>query len=286
MKKALLFMAGLAVAASASFASDTTAEVLYGIGEPFGGWFSDKGVEIEKVSDGVFKYEGQLAGYFSFTSALGTWDDVNGHRYGPKSGNTFSIGESEMQYGADASWNAAMGNYVVTIDTNNLKITVAEGGAMEVVTTYALHGQLSSEDWASTDLTATEGNDDEWTVTMEVSNAGSFGVKELSNGQQTNWFSAVGGYTFDADHTSVALVTEGGEDMTFGYNVPAKYKFVFVPSTQTLTVTPDGESGIASVASDNVEAKYFNLQGVQVANPENGLFIVVKGGKTSKVLVK
>ena len=46
-------------------------------------------------------------------------------------------------------------------------------------------------------------------------------------------------------------------------------------------------SGVASIASDNnVAPKYFNLQGVQVANPENGLFIVVKGNKTSKVLVK
>ena len=46
-------------------------------------------------------------------------------------------------------------------------------------------------------------------------------------------------------------------------------------------------SGVTTIAaSNNTVAKYYNLQGVQVANPENGLFIVVKGDKVSKVLVK
>ncbi len=36
----------------------------------------------------------------------------------------------------------------------------------------------------------------------------------------------------------------------------------------------------------NEEVEYFNLQGIKVANPENGLFIRVQGKKTSKVYVK
>ena len=49
----------------------------------------------------------------------------------------------------------------------------------------------------------------------------------------------------------------------------------------------EGVGAVSTIASDNnVAPKYFNLQGVQVANPENGLYIVVKGDKASKVLVK
>ncbi|MDE7441103.1 MAG: hypothetical protein K2M69_02925 [Muribaculaceae bacterium] len=49
---------------------------------------------------------------------------------------------------------------------------------------------------------------------------------------------------------------------------------------------PD-DSAVSTIAADsNVAAKYFNLQGVEVANPENGLYIVVKGDKATKVLVK
>lgn len=46
-------------------------------------------------------------------------------------------------------------------------------------------------------------------------------------------------------------------------------------------------SSVAEVAADQTgEAVYFNLQGVKVQNPENGLFIKVQNGKSSKVLVK
>lgn len=46
----------------------------------------------------------------------------------------------------------------------------------------------------------------------------------------------------------------------------------------------------AAVAGINADANqapvYFNLQGVRVAEPQNGLYIVVKGNKAQKVLVK
>lgn len=37
-------------------------------------------------------------------------------------------------------------------------------------------------------------------------------------------------------------------------------------------------------AEENAAPVYYNLQGVRVANPENGLFIVVKGNKSQKVI--
>ena len=50
---------------------------------------------------------------------------------------------------------------------------------------------------------------------------------------------------------------------------------------------PDG-AGIEGVEMDEVdgEVEYYNLQGVKVANPENGLYIKKQGSKASKVLVK
>ena len=52
---------------------------------------------------------------------------------------------------------------------------------------------------------------------------------------------------------------------------------------------PNGEvNGIEDIVVDEVEgaAKYYNLQGVEIANPENGLYIVKRGNKVSKELVK
>lgn len=56
---------------------------------------------------------------------------------------------------------------------------------------------------------------------------------------------------------------------------------------KTVIELPD-LSGIADIAVDaeSADAVYYNLQGVEVANPENGLYIRVAGGKVSKVLVK
>lgn len=46
-------------------------------------------------------------------------------------------------------------------------------------------------------------------------------------------------------------------------------------------------TGIEDVTVDeNAPVEYYNLQGIRVANPENGIFIRRQGNKTSKVLVK
>ena len=105
-----------------------------------------------------------------------------------------------------------------------------------------------------------------------------FGAKE--SGQEVKlgetvdaWFN--GDYWFNVfvistnEPTKVTLnVVEGSavEDAV----VPAKLSF-------------QSTTGVAELDADNTEAVYFNLQGVRVANPENGLFIKVQGNKTSKV---
>ncbi len=54
-----------------------------------------------------------------------------------------------------------------------------------------------------------------------------------------------------------------------------------------VTFTTDKVTGIEDVVvEENASAEYYNLQGVRVAKPENGLYIRVQGGKATKVLVK
>ena len=45
-------------------------------------------------------------------------------------------------------------------------------------------------------------------------------------------------------------------------------------------------TAVSEIEAENGVAEYYTLQGVKVANPENGLYIVVKNGKASKVIVK
>ena len=45
------------------------------------------------------------------------------------------------------------------------------------------------------------------------------------------------------------------------------------------------ESGVESILDSNEQnVRYFNLQGVEIANPETGVFIRVEGNKTNKII--
>lgn len=53
----------------------------------------------------------------------------------------------------------------------------------------------------------------------------------------------------------------------------------------TVVFTPE-EAGIDGIEVDNQAPVYYNLQGVRVANPENGLYIVKRGDKVTKQLIR
>ena len=55
-----------------------------------------------------------------------------------------------------------------------------------------------------------------------------------------------------------------------------------IPILCTFTSTTSGVENI--IAAPQGEVEYYNLQGVKVANPENGVFIRVQGGKATKVV--
>ena len=52
------------------------------------------------------------------------------------------------------------------------------------------------------------------------------------------------------------------------------------------SVEKSADTGISSIQAAASETRYFNLQGVEVSNPENGIYIKVSNGKVSKVTVK
>lgn len=51
-----------------------------------------------------------------------------------------------------------------------------------------------------------------------------------------------------------------------------------------ISVTEAKDTGIAGIEAEKGEAVYFNLQGVRVQNPENGVFIRVQNGKAVKIV--
>ena len=83
---------------------------------------------------------------------------------------------------------------------------------------------------------------------------------------------------FDVKFSDITIIVPDAAFDSFKANTKwAKFNLV--------KVSDAGVDGV-EIDENNAPAVYYNLQGVEVANPENGVFIKVQGGKTSKVLVK
>ena len=108
---------------------------------------------------------------------------------------------------------------------------------------------------------------------------------------------------YDEEGTCVATWTEGqkaglgacmGSFIVVPNNDYSVYIYHFVPGTVAeklcFAVEPkggtDGVENIVVEEEINAPVEYYNLQGVKVAEPSNGIFIKVQGKKASKVYIK
>lgn len=285
MKKILLFLAGLTMSASAFAGVDK----LYGVGgiDGWGSWSPANGLELQKVEDGVFTWSGKVSAvaYFAFASEIGDWDIINAHRFSPATKDAPAvIGDNAMVANVDASWKIEPGEYTFRIDTNNMVLNITETGTVEKITTYVIHGQLdglTDSDWKDYPLVAE--TEDLWTGTFTPSvTGGEFGVQQQINGSSSEWYAS--GVSFDPTNTTYALTGEVAGNCVFDFPAGQAYKFTFVPSTATLTIT--SATAIDAIESENAPAEYFNMQGVRVANPRNGMYIVRQGNKVTKQVIR
>ncbi len=83
-------------------------------------------------------------------------------------------------------------------------------------------------------------------------------------------------------------LTSGNEDLT-AYALPLADNTCTTPAKKSLTISfTQGEieaTGIESIEAENAPVEYYNLQGVKVENPSNGIFIKKQGNKTTKVVL-
>ena len=69
----------------------------------------------------------------------------------------------------------------------------------------------------------------------------------------------------------------------------AKYNYIYKLTLDVVnkTLTVGKTSGVKAIEADaSAPAVYYNLQGVQVENPQNGLFIVKRGNKVTKEIIR
>lgn len=217
--------------------------------------FTDKG-------DGtyVLEYKGIVASGFKIKSWGKEWDDTE--NYGaPTADAVLKVGESLTLLNGQGSKNinteggVSLTNPKFTFNPTALTLLV-EAGTAEAVISYDIWGNLDGEDWASTKLTETDGV---WSASnVEVKEGANFGIRELSDGSQSNWFAATSAVTI-SETTTVDMKVDGTN-----LKIEAgTYDFSFNPSELKLAITKVSGGGGDEPIIPDPEYKDLYLVGAQ-----------------------
>ena len=290
MKKTLL---SAALAACVAFgAAAEVASTLYLIGEPAGGWDTSKGIEMTKTAEGVFETDVTLLGKNSFgfvkeLNSNGDWTAFNSCRYTPaEAGTVPEIGDNDMFYtgdDTDHSWDLGAGNYHFKVDTNTMKFILSDGGGDVPPTpevTYYFVGDANN--WTFLDAyIMTAGEDGVYTYSAPTIRGG-VPFKLSDRDWKLSWTS------------KDEAMTTGTYDVVTGDALPNMAFAEDLENAELILDTKAGKltvkgnmAGVTDILTDaDASAEYFNMQGVRVASPAPGLYLVRRAGKITKEVLR
>ena len=282
--------------------TETTAgypEALYMIGDG-PGWTPGAPLAATSAVDGVFTFEnvamtGSPNSYFSFINTVSEdWGLINdgSHRYGPAEGTAayLTTGDTtEFSLVGDASWNVAAGTYTFVMDFVNNTLTVTGDASEPQPEDVVLYVRGTMNGWGTDDQMVQDAVDKN-IYTYSFDNVETGAEFKIADG---NW----GAYNYGGTAMEVYSNVPGVQTLEYNAGnlsvsnwVGGPMELTFNLETLELTLVgpnqPVGTVGIDSLETAEGEVEYYNLQGVKVANPQNGLYIVRKGNTTSKVIIR
>ena len=187
----------------------------------------------------------------------------------------------------------------VVYDANEGTIKVT-GTVTECVHTYMLHGQFTAapadepeaevmaleEETPWNDIELSEINGRYTTKVVPAAAEGQFVVFTKRNGVDHLTLKAAEGSTLTAEG-NITLSPIESADVNYSLDPGHSYELSLDPETYAISSKDAGTTGIEGIGVDNSSvARYFNLQGVSVENPSNGLYIVVRNGKATKEYIR
>ncbi len=269
---------------------------------------------------------GEGFGYFSFAEKTGAdWDAVNGgYRFGPETADyTPDMSEEycveNLTFYVPGVNASSCNSFKVAAGKYSAEVYFSEEGA-EMILTYlgggddpdvyvpdALYilGNVDGYEWStSRGVEFTRDGNVFTSAKFTVNDAGEgYGYISFAEAVGADWgaVNSANRYGAAVADQTIDFVEGVGETGLTVYMVNvdasscASFKIeagsytavvVFTENDPILTLTKssDGIDGIE--AAEAAEARWYNLQGVEVARPEAGVYICVKGGKASKVIVK
>lgn len=264
------------------------------------GWGADE-TNLMSCSNGIYTI--RLAGlYGAFKIADADWSDANTattQNLFMEAGVTYTA-EHPANGGGNMAMAEPLTDVTVTYDANNSTIQVAGTVDANCTISYLLHGQFTAytaaepeeevmalEETPWTDIELTENSGSYSATVVPAAETGAFVIFNKRNG--------VDYLTYKTDAEGALNGTEplqlaytGYNDARYALDPTHKYELTFNPETGQVSATDAGTTGIEGITVDGGEGSvsYFNLQGVGVAHPSAGLYIVVRNGKAAKEYVR
>lgn len=191
--------------------------------------------------------------------------------------------------------------YSVSYDCATNTITLTKSGnnpdpVVSIPDALYLIGNINGLTWDTAEAVEMTRKDNTYSVLATINNTGEgFGYFSFCTVKGDDWNAVNGGDRFGAPEEDAEITIGTATDyMEYPANVSAsackswkapKGTYNFVVDFENGTVRLDVPSGIENVeAAEDTEVVYFNLQGVRVDNPANGVFVRVANGKATKVI--
>ncbi|MCC8117426.1 MAG: hypothetical protein LIP09_01575 [Bacteroidales bacterium] len=262
------------------------APAIYVVGDADGLTWNLPGMEVPGTN-GIYSFKLTNASSFKFSTVETTsWDEFNAAAYYVDGGvESFDVGE-------------IFSYPLVQGDANNVLPYVGD---------YQFEVQLDIPDnpWMDVTILTEEpkgeiyeiyllGTMNNWSADPNYMFSSSDGIVYTLSGvsvsvgdefkvADANWSTIDYGGASNMEAGVVYELTKQGSNCTVAQDFE-DVTFIFNYENKTLQIST---SGIASVAADtDAEAVYYNLQGIRVDNPENGIFVKRVGSKATTVFVK
>lgn len=285
----------LTVAVAAVVAIGASAQSLYIFGS-FNGWDPANSIEMWQ-ENGVYVMEdlefGAGGNFALATIQSSDWDAVNANRYGFEEDNAKAVEGQAMKIvkGAGAIQVPAAGIYNIYVNLSAMTVTIKKAGDVVIETPAQLYavGNLSVGSWDPA-------------TAVELTKEGNLFYGEVTftgAGDGYSYFAVSGGKGDWASVNAVRFAPTAGEvafnldeKVEFGrgeaaFKVVAEGTYFINVDFDSMTVWVSSEAaGVETLEVEAVAPVYYNLQGVEVANPQNGLYIVKQGNKVSKQIIK
>lgn len=271
--------------------SEEPAVDLYLIGSNVDGQEWALGTNQMTYADGVYTWTGSVLGN-GFKINNGSWDNPD-YNIGSDGSALLTLGTPFTVVANGDAQDIKLADYVsvenatVVYNPSDMTVTVT-GTGVEAPAIPELYVRGVMNGWGATDQ-MTESNG-VYTYKFESvsADAAEFKIADSTWGVHNYGGEAMIVY---CNKPGVQTLVSNGANVTISNWVEGPMEITFDLANLELTVAganqpEDPTTGIESIDNENAPVEYYNLQGVKVADPSNGIFIKKQGSKTSKVVVR